>query len=635
MTSVAVGPENDALAAQLADLTALSRAGDHEAALRLGAGLMRDQPPRAVFEAAAAAVVAALAGDALPPGAHEDLLRALIVEDPAGAAPALPLQIAVAHSGGDAKVLPGMARALAPPMAALWGEGHRGRGFLLLALLLRSAPGSGPAGPPIAQEALSRWHHEALAGLGPADMAVPYNAMFDRQSFRRNLADVADLLAQSTAQSLAGRFQPWQIVQLHWISGGGAIDGLLPDLLASALDAAPDAADPAMRALALRGGALGLIPAEVAAAAVAGPSGSGDGAALWCGRIAEWAALRGPDRAEIARALRRLQSKPVQALHAAAGLAAARLAAAGAPMLRLGRRAPRVAVCVSGQLRGWRRALPSWRRGLLQGADCRFFVHAWESIGRSGAEPFRAYLPFEGPAFGAAWRVAANRLGMAEMGARYPALFRALRHGGRVTAAEVAEFYGSESVVLEDDAAARFSGWSNSRKMHYKLAAAHDLAMASGEEFDLVLRLRPDKELGIAAFGWSDLIRAASAPAIFADIPMASHYGHPMIGDQVAMGLPRAMAVYADTLRLAPDLAACGLYGCGPDFAGHTSLALACWHAGIAVERLPVRMGRLLEAANMRPSEIVGCLEADSAGRADDTDRALLGAARADLAASA
>ncbi|MFA9370033.1 hypothetical protein V3G68_25695, partial [Escherichia coli] len=62
------------------------------------------------------------------------------------------------------------------------------------------------------------------------------------------------------------------------------------------------------------------------------------------------------------------------------------------PSLR-GQRKLRVAICVSGQLRGYTNALRSWRSNLLRGVDYDLFVDSWERIGRSGAEPFRSVLP--------------------------------------------------------------------------------------------------------------------------------------------------------------------------------------------------------------------------------------------------
>jgi hypothetical protein len=43
----------------------------------------------------------------------------------------------------------------------------------------------------------------------------------------------------------------------------------------------------------------------------------------------------------------------------------------------------RIAVCISGQLRGFRQAYPTWTRLGLDHHDCFFAVHAWKKIGRN------------------------------------------------------------------------------------------------------------------------------------------------------------------------------------------------------------------------------------------------------------
>jgi hypothetical protein len=93
------------------------------------------------------------------------------------------------------------------------------------------------------------------------------------------------------------------------------------------------------------------------------------------------------------------------------------------------------------------------------------------------------------------------------------------------------------------------------------------------------------------------------------------------------------MAVYADTLNLVPRLATQHLTGCKPEYEGHVSLAQTCWHAGIEVHRLPVKIGRLMEAEPMSAPDIAAALEQDAAGRMDAMDQVLLDAIRTDLGA--
>lgn len=617
MTDKKVDPPEASLESRMGAARNLANEGVHAKALEiyedLFAGGVRNH---ALYDDAARATTAAILDSAIGEDWARDrrdaLYRQLILQaERFGAPPAFAFHIASAHSSGAKDVLPRVAAELRPVLGTLKGEGLRDRGFLLMVLLLRT-----PLHDWMDQAELSQWHLDLLPDLDPGEMTIPYNAMFERLSAARNIADIAKLIERAQPDALARAFPPWKLILFHWITGSDRLERVMPELMAEWRrgKAMSDADIAAMRSLALR-----LFVVQKL-------SGSpGEGLDQF---VAAWSKLH-PNRtrpaAESAKA--KIVSRKRQAIHAALDLVGRR-----APFLKLGKRRPKVALCISGQLRGYRQAYPTWRAGLLRDVDHEVVVHSWEKVGRSGAEPFRAYLPFAGATFSEVYRAQAHRAGMPEMHARYPALFAALREGGIVTPAELSAFYGTDHVVLEDDAGPQFDGWSNSQKMHYKIAAAAGLLDRLAGDHDLVLRVRPDKQLGLVAFSWSDMLRATSAsPVIFADSGMGHQYGHLLIGDQVALGAPAAMAVYADTLGLVPRMAQQHLADCKPHYEGHVSLALTCWHAGIDVQRLPVKMGALMEADPMSSPDIAAALEADAAGRMDAMDETLLAAIRTDL----
>jgi hypothetical protein len=304
------------------------------------------------------------------------------------------------------------------------------------------------------------------------------------------------------------------------------------------------------------------------------------------------------------------------------------MATFGSPFLA-GRGKPKVAICLSGQLRGYRAALETWKETILRGIEPVFFIHSWEGIGRSGAEPFRYVLPFEGEHFSETYKEIGTNLGYAAMQERYPSLFAALAAGSTVDAETLKAAYGTDHVVLEDDGAERFADFTNQQKMHYKIHAADQMAQDHGG-FDLHMRLRPDLAMGLVGFDWRDLKAAAdAAPVIFAEKPAGLHYPNLMIGDQCALGRPEAMALYAGTWQSFPKLAAAGLARCPDAFTGHVSLALTTWAQGIDVTRLPIRFGTLQDAAPLGAQEILAALQTDS--RDDAQDQQLIGAIQTDL----
>jgi hypothetical protein len=314
------------------------------------------------------------------------------------------------------------------------------------------------------------------------------------------------------------------------------------------------------------------------------------------------------------------------AFHAARTAAARRL-----PLFALGERRIRVAVCVSGQLRGFRRVLPTWLRSLFAHVDCTFFIHSWSAIGRAGAQPSRIVLPFEGDAFTASYKKLGLQEGFEAIQQRYPSLFAALSAGGTVTAEEIGALYGTQHVVIDDDAQSPFTQFTNQQKMHYKIWAAHRLMEESGEEFDLVVRIRPDLEVRNQAFHWRDMAAAcAGSPLLFTERPYGVHYGKLMIGDQFAIGAPDLLARYASAWTLVPELAPLHLAGCPAEFVGHVSLAQACWLNGLDLRRAPIRFGPLREPDRLSTAEIRAALEADAAGRMNAIDRELIGAVSLD-----
>lgn len=548
--------------------------------------------------AAARALLETGAGDAATQ-------RQLILEPPRdGQSPILAHAAASRITGGDRAAAPRLVAAVWPVLSALVEAGEA-RAVVLLCVLRAFLGGRMP------QAAVSRHHLRAFPHLRPEDLALLYCVMFNADAFGANRDDVLGRYPDR-ASALGAGLGPSRILLLEWLSGRDYLDGPALEALRAAppdrtgADCAADCA--AIRTLALRHAPGGPAAGETEAFRALS-------AAIAADRPAPPRAAPGP-RARL------FGMRGWQALQAGRSLAA--------PALRLGRR-PRVALCVSGQLRGYQKAWPSWRRHLLPGADVTVFVQAWRAIGRADAQPFRQTLPFAGRRFPDAWRAVAHSEGIETLRARHPTLFRVLRESAMAEADDLRALYGTPHVVLDDETEAPWAAMTNQDKMHAKLFAADAMARAAGD-FDLCVRLRPDLPVRVRAFGWTDLLAAArSRPVIHAEKPHGLHYADLMMGDQFAVGTPETMAIYADTWTRFPLAAAAGLANCPPRLTGHVSLALTCWLHGIAVDRVPIGFGTLLEAAPMRSDEIAAALEADGA-RGPGADR-LLDAVRADLRA--
>lgn len=570
--------------------------------------------------AAQALIDAVQPSDPVPDSAADpDTIRRLIAARDAAGRPALAHAAAARITGGGGGAIPALVAAAWPVLAPMLGapgedgaetEAGDRSGALALLLVLRAFLDGR-----MAEAEIRARHLAAFPTLPAGALALPYSVMFDADAFGANRDD---LLARYPDAASARGLPPRQALILEWLSGGPRWDGDdatgsegAAGLLALRRGAVPPgAADPDLAGLRDRIAAaratLPGAPPDTAPDTAPGTAPSTDPGTVLADR---------------------LDARPRQAARAALNLLGARL---GLPHLHLGRRAPRVALCVSGQLRGHVAAWETWRRHLLPGAEVAPFVHAWRKVGRADAQPFRQVLPFAGPRFAEAYRARALSEGYDAMRAALPALFAALEAGGTTDVAAVAGLYGTDHVVLEDDGDARFAAMSNQAKMHYKIHAADALARGAGAaDADLIVRLRPDLPLRLRGFAWPDLAAAArAAPILWAEKPHGLHYDLLMMGDQCAVGAPATMAVLAGTWERFPEIGALAARGrlapCPADFAGHASLALTCWLHGIAARRLPAGFGPLRDAAPMSAADTLAALESDGA------DPTLLAAARAD-----
>lgn len=613
---------------------ALAR-GDAGGALDLaGAAIAADPADPAPRRAAIRALLAGGAETPTPdttpdtpsdPAARVALIRALLVQAPCPAQPAiLPHAAAARLTGGDAPGAARLAAAIQAEAMALLARGEATAETVAAVLVLRAylADADAPA-------LMADWFGRFAA----VDLEALFNVMFHAAHFGANRDDALAIFAPGGRLSAAGEaLRARHLLLLDWLTPGGLLTGADAGALRARIEAAlaapidPAIPDQAAERAADLEAARSLLARHAPAGADiswAAPALGDAAVALTCDQAALRAALPRPGAG--AGLLHAKGWQALQALRITAGLPSPRLLA----------RRPRVAICVSGQLRGHETAFATWKNGFLKGAEIGIFVHAWSRIGRAGAQPFRAILPFAGARFTAVWREIAGREGFEAMQARQPALFAALEDGAVADDAAIRAATGARAVRLEDDAAPAFAGWSNQRKMHEKIAAAHALAQAAADEdgapWDLIVRIRPDLAIRTPAFDWAEAAAHCAARAeILTEAPFGVHYGKPMIGDQFAMGAPAAMDVYAGTARTWGALHGAGLAQVPEDFRGHVSLAQTCWLAGIAARRAPVRFGGLLDPAPVSAAAVLAALERDADGRMDAVDRALLHAARAD-----
>lgn len=477
----------------------------------------------------------------------------------------------------------------------------------------------------ISQDRIAKLHLRHFPEFDVSDFALPYSVMFNSGIFGANRDDLLSYFKSNNPLDSRFRLKAEHLLLLEWLGADiGLSDPINGDFLAEiaarlVLPEYSEESRSAARSLLLHHWPLStsLDPSVLEEAGLASQLSS----------IKEVSESENRPERETG-ALLRLESRPWQAIGVARNFSTRLMSAL--PFKRRSRKV-RVAICISGQLRGYRRAFPTWLRQFLVGTEYDIYVHSWAKIGRAGAQPFRSSLPFEGTAFCAEWRRIGTLEGYEAMQSRYPGLFNALDAEGSATESQLGDFYGARSVVLEQDVDEEFAHFTNQDKMHYKIWAAHQLAVKDESDYDLIIRLRPDLALGFAAFDWRDMVEACQTqPLLFCDTAFGVHYGHPMIGDQIAIGSPETMSAYADTWLNHSDLSGLGLMAYPEALTGHVSLAQTCWIYGIRALRVPLKMQGLLDPELISLSQIQAALEGDSCGRNDESDRALLSAVRID-----
>lgn len=579
----------------------------------------------------AQAVVAALTrGDLTPAWVHsnkDDFFFGLISQERLiSETPILHQEISGQHSAGAKGLIEKAADVFGPTIKIAIQSNKINKNVTLIVIILRKH---------ISQWVLpaeaSRLHLEWLSRFTIDDLRLAYNCMFDKIYLADNKTDAIEYISSTPFDQYTKTLSLYHLVFYSWLAGGqrqSQRDGeRLTDFAIGRLAQPSLSKDDiaAAKALVLRhwtGDQSGLSDS---------PSGSGIDAEFV--KLADDFAR---SRARLAGAakpipntfgVRHFNSRPWQGYQAIKSVARNRIL-----LLRSRRRNLRIAVNISGQLRGYQAAFRSWQQTFLAGVDYDLFIHSWQRIGRSGAEPFRTVLPFEGQSFIAKYREVSAAIGFDAVRARYPSLFRELNSTGAVTEAQIANFYQSPNVLLEDDTQPPFSDLTNQEKMHRKIFASYSMLEKSGKNYDLIVRIRPDKLIRFEAFDWSDLHAVCrDNRTIFSDIGFGTHFGHPMIGDQFAVGSPEAMRVYSSAWNLFPRFASKGLFECPSTFQGHVSLAYVCWLHGIDVKKMPMGFGPLADPERLSSSSILHCLQQDAEGRMDQRDRLLIDAISADM----
>ena len=281
-------------------------------------------------------------------------------------------------------------------------------------------------------------------------------------------------------------------------------------------------------------------------------------------------------------------------------------------------RALRVAICVSGQLRGYQAAFPSWAQLGLEKHNSTLFIHTWKRVGHQWP---RALAFVHGDPN---LRILASDAGPGIIRTRYKrldALLTAtLGHGDEVTEADMRAFYRTDYVVVEDESLPQFKSKPNQWKMHYKIEQAYRMAQAFSQGFDLIFRIRPDLEVQVSQpIDYEALYELSTVQrCLIAEFRNMFHEKY-WIGDKFVFGASEPMAAFSTAFsrlqalerhRAAIDIP--------PDFEGHLSLATACALRGVTAITMPeIHAQNMLNPPVISPALFYEALARDL----DESDR--------------
>lgn len=314
-----------------------------------------------------------------------------------------------------------------------------------------------------------------------------------------------------------------------------------------------------------------------------------------------------------------------------------------APIMKspLLRRDPKICVEISGQMRGYRQAIESWKNIGFKKDEWQVVVHTWQALGgRLPSEPAFADRTFAGE-FLAAYKTVLARFGWEQLQARYPTLIHGLKSSELVRPEQLEEVYGTKIVVIEDEnvvAAQKNNQW----KMHYKILKAHELALSTVPDADLYIRLRGDFVFETdLQLDWRIIWEQVRSGGI-----MLAQFGREFqalnaamaMGDQLAIGTRDSMSAYSEAFLRVQEAQNGELFGFPKDYYGHLTLAYTTLYAGIKVRSIPrLTSGNpLLNSSRVDPSQVERWISMDlPSGPRDEFDHLLVESLKSDLKVAA
>ena len=299
------------------------------------------------------------------------------------------------------------------------------------------------------------------------------------------------------------------------------------------------------------------------------------------------------------------------------GSTAPQPAITSAPEENIRNRKLNIAVCVSGQLRGFKEANLTWDRLGLSNHNTDFYIHTWKNVGVRFPDPtWRPHVErrFNDKNFVSAYISMCAKYGVSTVTELYPSIFSTSSGDFIATPTSIKDAYGPRCVVaIDDDLDDRFVAMANQDKMYYKIRECFKLAESSEKQYDLVIRIRPDLKINEGtSVDWHDVYEKCSRDNIVYSEAPPLLKENIFVGDQFGASTFELSKIYANTFDFHDFAKEHKILGIPSVRGGHTTLAWSLLSHGIKNEQLKqIKWGGLSDIQKLDSSQIRDLLEKD------------------------
>lgn len=213
---------------------------------------------------------------------------------------------------------------------------------------------------------------------------------------------------------------------------------------------------------------------------------------------------------------------------------------------------PRVALCISGQLRGYKEAFESINKYIInnQTIEVDTYVHSWTNIGARQLSAINIERLSTAKNFNKVFKEISQGFTEKELQKKYFSLNNLISKDQLVTEEELKLFYNTPYVVLDDDNENKFKQMTNSEKMYYKMYEVNRLVNQSKKTYDIVIRIRPDIKIEqMFSLSWDEIIKKCNLNnTVYGDTySYTLDFSLFAMSEAVIIGSQRNMDIYTST----------------------------------------------------------------------------------------